>query len=216
MKYYTDFRACAAGFIIAIIYIVLNRCWANLPEMFPGAADVDDVLYAISIGYIPAFVFFMLNSVLPRKRTYEKVLDEVETHINSLSCNLNGFGRTVGYNMREGYSDFFDAYFDDEMWDKWLTFSLDHPQNILIQEKMFVGGYIRRLAQNAEQSCDRINALLPGVTGRMGTALTKVAAEARLVQRQNSSTIYYPVLMDSIQELIEAYWIEHGSKRKKS
>ncbi len=72
-------------FVASVLFVVARTAFLSVPELFPGAAQIGEVVFELAIAYIGAWIFNLLVVVLPQLRSRTRVLAAVGRVIAKLA-----------------------------------------------------------------------------------------------------------------------------------
>ena len=80
--------------VFALVYAVAQHVLLiNIPQLFRGGAQLGELFYDLAIGYVGAFVFYLLNIRLPLRRDRRNIYPHIGPMIGMIVTHTKDFVR---------------------------------------------------------------------------------------------------------------------------
>lgn len=75
--------------VVCVTFVVtIKFVFVNVPEIFPLGSEIGDVVYDLSVGYIAAFIFYLIDIWIPRKNEMKLIKNRISTPLSRLLHNM--------------------------------------------------------------------------------------------------------------------------------
>ncbi|TDT86705.1 hypothetical protein EDC59_11123 [Pseudodesulfovibrio indicus] len=87
--------------LAAIVYVVLHIVWSNQEEFFPGAIEVDDLLFILSSGYFVSYIFYYVYVARPLHTKRKNRQELAKRLLCTIVFSCQEIGRVL--NLKNGF-----------------------------------------------------------------------------------------------------------------
>ncbi|WP_301171048.1 hypothetical protein [Brevibacillus nitrificans] len=168
--------------IIALFSIfVVKYLWAHEPQFWKYGVATGDVVFNLSVGYISAFIFYVIDVWIPRKKEQERINNRIAVPLSRILHNIHEPIINI-HNKASSESYQFDKITKEKL-KEWLgsinLITDEGPLYLMdIQKNATFGQYLFNHVKLVNEYIDKINKLPVGLDIGLVELLDKIQASA--------------------------------------